>query len=197
MKTDREIWEDFRNGDKKALSAVYFKNFKSLYQYGMKFKDDPEFVKDCIQEVFYRLIKSGRNLGPTDNIQFYLFKALKNVIIKEFDHNRKQETVKSEVLTFHSVFRWEENQADTDNSSTKEKALSKALGSLSDRQKEIIYLRFEKDMSYDQICQIMNIKNDSARKLVFRAIKALKIILEDQVQNPILFLIHLGKKYVF
>jgi RNA polymerase sigma factor (sigma-70 family) len=194
LSKDSDIWENFKSGDVSALSFVYYQYFHSLFQFGIKFKDDPEFIKDCIQDLFYKLIEAGENLGPTENIRFYLFKALKNGIYKELSKSKKVEFVEFEQLKFHAPFTLEEEIAEKENASKKEMALLKALNELSDRQREIIYLRYECTMEYDQICEIMQLKNDSARKLVFRAIKSLKDIIDSQLKIPILFLIRFSQK---
>lgn len=168
-----------------------------MFQYGIRFKDDPEFIKDCIQEVFLKLIKAGEKLGSTENIRFYLFKSLKNTIYKEIDKSHRIELEGSVWLKFDAPFTFEEEIEEKENVSNKEKALLKALNKLSKRQREIIYLRFECGMEYEEICDIMQLKNDSARKLVFRAIKSLKKIIEDHFQFPAYLLIHFSKKYVF
>lgn len=197
MKQDWEIWESFKKGDQSALSYIYFQYFHSMFQYGIRFKDDPEFIKDCIQEVFLKLIKAGEKLGSTENIRFYLFKSLKNTIYKEIDKSHRIELEGSVWLKFDAPFTFEEEIEEKENVSNKEKALLKALNKLSKRQREIIYLRFECGMEYEEICDIMQLKNDSARKLVFRAIKSLKKIIEDHFQFPVYLLIHFSKKYVF
>ena len=166
-----------------------------MFQYGIRFKDDPEFIKDCIQDVFFKLIQAGEKLSSTENIRFYLFKALKNVIYKEIDKSKKVERVELKPLKFDSPFALEEELAEKENASNKEMALLEALSKLSDRQREIIYLRYECGMEYDQICEIMQLKSDSARKLVFRAIKSLKGIIEGQLHLPILFFIRFSNKY--
>ena len=194
MAKDREIWENFKVGDKSALSYIYFQNFEFMFQYGMKFKDDPDFIKDCIQEVFFKLIKAGENLSPTENIRFYLFRALKNTIYKEIDKRKKTEFVEFRPLIFDASFMLEEELAEKENASNREAALLKALKSLSDRQREIIYLRFDCGMEYEQICDIMELKNDSARKLVYRAIKLLREIMGEQTQLPILLLLQFSNK---
>lgn len=181
MTKDGEIWENFKAGDKSALSYVYFQYFQSMFQYGIKFKVDPEFVKDCIQDVFLKLIQARENLGPTENIRFYLFKSLKNAIFKKLEKGKKIEFVELMTLKFAASFILEEELTEKENASDKEKALLNALKELSDRQREIIYLRYECGMEYEQICDIMNLQYDSARKLVFRAIKSLKEIIEDQL----------------
>lgn len=193
---ESEIWENFKSGDQSALSYVYFQYFHSLFQYGIKFKDEPEFIKDCIQDVFLKLIQAGEKLSPTENIQFYLFRALKNAIFKEIDKSKKNELVEFETFKFDAPFSVEEELSEKENVSNKEIALLKALKELSDRQREIIYLRFECAMEYDQICDMMELKSDSARKLLFRAIQSLRKIIDNQLKLPILFLFRFSKKHV-
>ncbi|MEK7718848.1 MAG: sigma-70 family RNA polymerase sigma factor [Bacteroidota bacterium] len=197
MKKEGEIWENFKTGDRSALSYVYFQYFHSMFQYGIRFKDDPDFIKDCIQNVFFKLIQAGENLSPTDNIRFYLFHALKNAIYKEIEKSKRNELIEFNSLKFDAPFALEEELSEKENASNKEVALLKALNKLNDRQREIIYLRYECGMKYDQICDIMQLKNDSARKLVYRAIKSLKEIIEDQLHLPFLLFILFSKKYVF
>lgn len=194
MENDIYIWEKFKTGDKSALSYVYFQYFQSLFQYGIRIKNEPEFIKDCIQDVFIKLIQAEKNLGTVDNIKFYLYKALKNTIYKEIEKNKRVDFVECVPLKFDSPFSFEEEFDETKNTAAREKALLNALRSLSDRQREIIYLRYECEMNYDQICELMHLKNDSARKLVYRAIKALKEVIENQVQLPLLLLIQFSKK---
>lgn len=166
-----------------------------MYQYGIKFYGDTEFIKDCIQEVFFRLIRSGSKLGPTDNIRFYLFRALKNEIFKESERKRKTESAMDASHEFRLSFLAEEQSIETEVELQKEKALVQALGTLSPRQREIIYLKYECEMNYRQICEIMDLKSDSARKLVFRAVQSLKEIIEEK--SAVLFLFSLFHKYVF
>jgi RNA polymerase sigma factor (sigma-70 family) len=194
LENDIYIWERFKAGDKSALSYVYFQYFQLLYQYGIRIKNNPEFIKDCIQDVFIKLIQAGENLGTVDNIKFYLFRALKNTIYKEIDKSKRVEIVEFIPLKFDSPFSIEEEFEENKNTSDRGKALLNALHSLSDRQREIIYLRYECELNYEQICELMCLKNDSARKLVYRAIKALKVIIENQVQLPLLLLIQYSKR---
>jgi RNA polymerase sigma factor (sigma-70 family) len=193
---DCEIWENFKAGDKSALSYVYFQYFHSMFQYGIKFKDEPEFIKDCIQDVFLKLIQAGDRLSPTENIRFYLFRALKNTIYKELDKNKRKELVELVPMKFDAPFSFEEEIAEKENATYKETALLYALNGLSERQREIIYLRFECRMEYDEICGLMGLKNDSARKLLFRAITSLREVINDQLKLPVLFMIRFSQKHV-
>ncbi len=196
MKNDYDIWKDFKSGSKSALSFIYFQHYSSMFQYGIKFKNDPEFIKDCIQDVFFMLIQAGEKLGETENIRFYLLRALKNKIIKEKEKVRKGGIVEVPILEFDSQFSMEEVLFQKDKITNREKALSVALKGLSERQREIIYLRFECELEYNQICELMQLKYDSARRLVLRAIKSLRKTIDNQINTPILFLLQFSAKDV-
>lgn len=60
------------------------------------------------------------------------------------------------------------------------------MDSLTERQKEIIYLRFVHDMSIDEISQIMDINTQSARNLISRSLQKLR---ENIATASIVFLI--------
>ncbi len=60
-----------------------------------------------------------------------------------------------------------------------------ALAQLSARQKEIIYLKFYQNLSYEEVSDIMNINYQVARNLLSQAIKTMKKILQ---KLPLLFL---------
>ena len=57
--------------------------------------------------------------------------------------------------------------------------VKKIMDSLTERQKEIIYLRFVHDMSFDDISQIMDINTQSARNLISRSLQKLR----DNISN--------------
>lgn len=52
-----------------------------------------------------------------------------------------------------------------------------ALAQLSNRQKEIIYLKFYQELNYDEVSEIMNINYQAARNLLYQSIKSLKKLL--------------------
>jgi RNA polymerase sigma-70 factor (ECF subfamily) len=63
-----------------------------------------------------------------------------------------------------------------ENKEKKERVLE-ALGRLSNRQREIIYLKYYQNLSYEEVSEIMNINYQVARNLLYQAIKSLKSLL--------------------
>ena len=180
MKEDKYIWEEFKNGEEYALSYIYYQNIDFLAFFGKRFTKDENLVIDCIQDLFYELIRKKRNLGETDNIRLYLLKSLKRKLVRELQKKHKQEEQISEIEIFPNiVFSVEEELIEEEEKYQKSTILKKAMGELNDKQREILYYRFNCGFNYKQISEIMSITNDSARQLVSRAVASLKNYLDD------------------
>ncbi len=181
MNSDSKIWEDFKRGENYALSHIYYQYIQLLFRYGKKFSDDDEIVKDAIQDLFFDLIRTREKLGKTDNIKFYLLASFRHKIIKTL---KKQAfvigTPDDKMFDAEIIYSAENDIIDKEELSQKEKAIQEALKKLTAKQREILFYRFSCDLEYEQICEIMSLKYDSARKQVFRALKSLKEVLSDR-----------------
>ncbi len=187
---DTKLWNDFIENKKYALSHIYYQHIEDLFNYGIKITSDHDLVKDSIQEVFFYLIRNRKNLGQTDNIKLYLFKSLRHRIFKALKKRQKLQLRESELLLekheINIVYSYEEEIIDKENLSKREEQLLKCIQSLSPKQREILYYRFSCDFSYEEISSLMSINYDSARKQVYRAIKALRAYVDE---NKYLFVI--------
>ena len=169
-----ELWSKLRQGDKSALEAIYRDHIDALVQYGRRFTRDQSVVEDCIHDLFVQLWKRHSHLGNTDSIRNYLMASLRRSIyklnspkVKSIDPQEAPDT-KDETLNFEQFLI--HNEIDEE----KKQLLAKALTQISDRQREVIYLKFYQEKSYDEICEIMNINYQSARNMLFKAIRSMK-----------------------
>lgn len=175
MEEDKRMWEDFKKGDKNALSKIYNQHVDLLFRYGKKFSQDNELLKDTIQDLFFDLINANSNLGTTDNIRFYLMRSFRHRLFR----NLKKQGMLSGIidesdLQAEIVYSVEEILISNERLSLRENMIQKGLSELSPKQREILFYRYTCDFEYSQICEIMSIKYDSARKQVFRALQSLK-----------------------
>jgi RNA polymerase sigma factor (sigma-70 family) len=177
MKPDKKIWDDFRKGENYALSHIYFQHVQMLYRYGKKFSNNDELIKDTIQDLFFDLIRTRKNLSETDNIGFYLMASFRRKLAKSINKKIPLEYSGDQELTAEIVYSAEHDLIGREELSQREKAVKKALAELSPKQREILYYKFTCNFDYDQICEIMKLQYDSARKQVSRALKAMKEIL--------------------
>lgn len=187
--TDESLWEAFKQGDRNAYQQLYSKHLCPLYNYGCKIIPDKAVVTDHIQDLFIDLWKYRDNLSPAINIKYYLFRALRNRIIKGV-HRNKCTTYPEEseysngliVLPFEQ--KMIENQAQSEN----KKRLQKAFHALSKRQKEVINLLFYEKYTYEEVAGIMSINLRSVYTLAWKSLAVLRKELGDLF---IVFLIYL------
>lgn len=169
---DKKLWDEFRSGIKLSFEKLMKTHYRSLFNYGTRFTKDSEFVKDCLQELFFELWKTRQSLGSTNYVKSYLFKSVRNKISRELHKNRwhlhalqLEDTYYFEVAFSieHHLIR-EETLRDTANK------FSELLNKLPRRQKEIIYLRFYQNLEIPEIVLIMEIKAQSVYNLLNKAL---------------------------
>ncbi len=169
---DIHLWEQLRNGNKAALAELFELYFSQLYNYGRKICSDEEQVKDCIQDLFLE-IWNQKNKMPLLSVKAYLTKALQYKLIRI---NKKSQLIEAFNGNGNEFFDWShetfiiKNEMDAE----KVKKLLAAMQQLPKRQQEIIYLKYYLNLSYEQICDVMNIQYQVARNQVSSAIKSLK-----------------------
>lgn len=187
------LWQDFLNGDDKSYTLMYEQCVDGLYAYGLKFTADKALVKDCIQEVFVDLyVKKNRLGGKIKKVRPYLFVALRNAIIKRLTREKKVRPLEDEVLNnslnFNVSYSPEKKWIEQEISEETNNRLSNAVNGLPPRQKEIIYLKFQEELDYAEIAEIMKISVESARKSMHRALLSLRKLLDKETFQTILLL---------
>ena len=171
-----DLWFRFKSGDNDALSELYSSQVHKLFSYGLKIHCDEFLVQDCIQEIFIQLIEKKEKNAASDVTPVYLFKALRYKLLEELrSKNRRIDIANSislsdsdsEMSTEQSIVHSEEEQLRTD-------VVTAALNTLSDHQKEAIFLKYSQGLDYEQIAELLNIDISSARTLVYRSLKKVK-----------------------
>jgi RNA polymerase sigma factor (sigma-70 family) len=141
----------------------------------MAVQADRSLIKDCIQELFIDLWKYRKSLKDTDHVKVYLCKSLSNRIFREL-HLEKRQREQNPLEVYESLYGSENQQirAEGDPSDEQTRKLQNALGSLPDRQREIIQLVFFDKLSSKEISKKMGIAVQSVYTLTWKAITKLK-----------------------
>jgi len=176
------LWKDLINGDKKAFESLYKHFFKALINYGYRITPDENLIEDSIQEVFIYLWNNKSRLTEVNEVKFYLFRSLKNRIIRDlqkdiFDKSENIDTY----LDFLISLSEEQKTIDSENDNAELNALKKAIEHLPQRQQEVINLKYYHDFSLEQIAQLMEMNRQSVSNLLFRSYASLRAILKNWV----------------
>lgn len=190
-KIDRKYWEEFIKGDKAAFSSIYRESMDDLYSYGLSKTSDTDLVEDTIQDVFIKLFKKRHLLKPEKNLEAYLFRSFRNMLIERLrERSRKEDFVyKYSVTDAEEAFEnIEDTIIQTEESEKYFKLIEKCMDSLSDRQREAIYLKYTNDFSYEEIANILDIDVASSRTLIYRSIKKIRELLGRNAMVFFLFI---------
>ncbi len=172
--SDIELWQQFKNGNEEAYSFMYEKYVPILYSYGYRIHPDEDVIKDCLQDLFVNLWISRENLGNTDSIKFYLFRSLRREIARKLNSSPGFTPDTSAPLSENIEYSIEDKLIEIEVNQIQNKELDTALTYLSDRQREVIYLRFYQNISFEEIAGIMGISHRAVYKLIYRAVDILK-----------------------
>jgi RNA polymerase sigma factor (sigma-70 family) len=170
----------FRQGNKDALAELFCHYFPDLFKYGCKICEDQDTVKDTIQELFLDLWHQKSTLPPINSVKAYLIKALKYKLLKVINKEKKIVSIE-ERSNYAFEVSHEAFMIDTEQDKQKVLQLINALEKLPNRQREIIYLKYFLNMSYEDICEIMQIQYQVARNQISQAIKNLKQLVGSQL----------------
>ncbi|HAO48307.1 MAG TPA: hypothetical protein DCR35_02750 [Runella sp.] len=173
--TDSELWQAFKEGDRVAFAQLYNLHIEDLLSYGYRVTSDRQLIKDSIQDLFLHLWRSRQNLADTDSIRFYLYRSLRNRIVRNSEKNNHS-PIDSAGL-FENIIgelSFEDDLIANEQLSEQHQRLKRAIHQLPRRQQEIIQLRYYHDFGLDEIGDMMHINPQSVRNLLHRAITELR-----------------------
>ena len=184
-----DLWHRFKNGDDNALSELYNTYVHKLFSYGLKISGDEFLVKDCIQEIFIRLIDKRKEIRLQEDTSVYLFKSLRNKIIEELrSKNRRVDIVNSIVSgELNHEISAEQVTVSSEEEQLRSVTINAALNTLSDYQKEAIFLKYSQGLEYEKIAELLEIDIASARTLIYRSLKKVKESISSNSQLLLLF----------
>ncbi|MBE7178799.1 MAG: sigma-70 family RNA polymerase sigma factor [Mucilaginibacter polytrichastri] len=170
------IWQQFKAGSWSAYTEIYDGHFTQLYNYGHKFTKDTDLIEDCIQDLFTKLWQRRDGLGEPASVKNYLYKAFRNTIISKIQALPDVDLLSDEYAFTYEISR-EASLAEQENHAEIQGRIKALVDQLPARQREIIFLRFYEDMSYEEIADVMEISVTSAYKLLYKAVDRMQLLM--------------------
>lgn len=162
------------------ISTTYRDHLDALYAYALHMGFDEQTAMDAIHDLFYKLCTRDTSIDNYENLRFYLFRSLRNRLIdlrrsrREFMALEVNEQLDATDPPFHLEVTVEDIMILEEEKEAIRKKVEYMLEGLTHRQREIIYLRYIHEYSYEEIAEIMQISVESCRNLLSRTITRLK-----------------------
>jgi len=164
---------EFLAGNELAFSRLYLLFFDDLLMYGRRVSGDDLMVEDAIQDLFIKLYQKRIVLEDNKKLRPFLFRSLKNLIYTQLLHDARLTSFDDNECPFNLEYTIDD-QVFTNQEQQLSDEVHRFMKGLSSRQREIIYLRFVHEMTFEEIAVIMDIHVQSARNLLSRSMDKIR-----------------------
>lgn len=169
-----KLLADYQNGDDKAFATLYNIYADKMLLYGMKITTDTELIKDCIQDIFCKLLDKEKKCDIS-HVSSYLFISLRNRLLDKF---RKaaytSESSIDDILIKETVDSTEKAYIVMEHENIQHQKVNHLMNTLTKRQRQAFMLYYIEEREYSDICKIMDMNYHSIRNLVHRGMVKLR-----------------------
>ncbi|HZL10330.1 MAG TPA: sigma-70 family RNA polymerase sigma factor [Prolixibacteraceae bacterium] len=181
---DKVLWHNLKAGDKHCFNRIFRKYYSELYYYGIKIFPAPDFVKECIQEVFIRVWETRKSLAEVENVKSYLIVSVRRMILVQKGKDKTAHNIEiGQAENYSFFFDVNEFEKHEEISDEMRQTLLTAINSLTKNQREMIMLFFYHELTYPEIAQIFEISIPAARNLMYRSLIHLRETIGEKSLN--------------
>ena len=172
---DRELIAAYTAGNVKAFEKLYERHASSVLLYLVSLLQDPERAEEILQEIFMGFIRQIPALPQDVNVRSYLVTSGRNRIYNEWRDKGRQDRAFKEYQIFVRIKEMPESLSghglEKEDMCMK---LNRAIGSLSEEEREVVLLHTHGDFTFDKIARITQSPAGTVATRYRRAIGKLK-----------------------
>ena len=177
---EQTLWKDMISGNKKSFEDLYKQYFQALINYGFRITKNENLIEDAVQELFISIWNNRTNLSEVNEVKFYLFRSLKNRILRQLEKDVFDKSEDIDVyLDFLNSISEEQKKIDSEQFDANLDTLQRAIAHLPIRQQEVINLKYYHDFTLDEIAKLMDVNKQSVSNLLFRSYAILRKLLKN------------------
>lgn len=170
--SSKRIWDEFTGGSQDAFARLYSDFYAQLIPYAKKICQEKEMALDAVHNTFVYLWQNRESLKEVQSIKFYLLRSVRHECIRLLKiKNQHSQLDEEEILKIKIEA---EELVLTDLGKRSKERVKQALEELSDRQREIIYLKYFNNLDYDEIAEMLDLNYQSIVNSIHRSIKKLR-----------------------
>lgn len=164
--------------EKINIDFFYRTYVDDLYSYARSMRFDQSTCMDAIHDVFYKICTSSKDLSEVKNIKHYLLRSLRNRLLDIYRTKKNNSDLSDEdmynEIPFQTYITIEDEYILNEEDIHNKEIIQNILNGLTDRQREIIYLRYLQELDYTEISEIMQIPVHSCRKMISKTLMKIR-----------------------
>ncbi len=175
-----------QNGNVPAFEELIYNYDKKVLSLAMKYVKNEDDAKDIYQDVFLRVYKGLKKFQFNSEFSTWLYRIVVNVCLTHKTRSSRREFVSidphNEEENMSSVIEIEDRQPVPDRVVTSmeiSEHISKALETLSPRQKMIFILKHYEGYKLKEIAEMLRCGEGTIKKYLFDAVRKMRTQLAD------------------
>ena len=167
--------------DPQTLGAIHDQLYPAIFRYVSYRLQDEQLCEDITSEVFVRFLDAcHRKDRKINDVKAWVFGTASNLIN---DYFRQKYRRKIEDLEDHQDLPAEHSTEGSVDRALTMREISWAIRKLTPDQQNVIALRFSQDLSLEETAAIVGKSVNAVKVLQFRALAAMRRILEEKWNN--------------
>ncbi len=165
-----------------AFVDAYERYYTRVFAYVYSRVGNVELSKDLTAEVFEKAYVKGHSVRESAAYSTWLFMIAKNAVI---GHYRRHKRESSGINKIRESMWLTERDSDPERDALHGEAVSnlmRHLRQLSQRDQELLSLKFEGGLSYAEISSVLRLSEVNVRVSIFRALKRLRSLMQERAQ---------------
>jgi len=172
------LLERLGSGDEAAFERIFRRLSEPVFRFVCGMVQDEALAHDITQDTFAKLWSIRDRMEAVESLRAYVFQMARHRV---YNHQRDQQVRRdnqTELQEAHpdAAPPSPDNTLDADMLRS---LLERWIDDLPDRQREALTLRRQKDLSHDEIAEIMDIAPSTVNNHIVRAMKALRSRLRE------------------
>jgi len=181
---DPQVIERLFDGDPTAFDVLFSATYEGLLRYATRLTHSMEVAEDLVMDVFRR-VWERRSVWRPDDPRVYLYGAVRNAAITA----RRDVTTRAALMAragdaAAGISIAHDDPDDTVDARERLRALARAVETLPSRQREVLTLRREQQLTNAQVAEVLGIAVKTVEKDLTAAFKTLRAALAPYRETP-------------
>lgn len=144
-------------GDREAFEKLFYYYYKRLKRFAMAIVKNSETAEEIASDVFVILWKNSSRLLEIENLNNYLYIAVRNLSLRQISKAQKVHTFSIDDLDFDLIPSYEKNPEESLLNNEMIRHMEEAIEVLPSRCKTIYKLVKQDGLKYKEIATILNL----------------------------------------
>lgn len=170
--TDGELAALLTQKDNAALNELYNRYWGALFHHARRMLKDTEAAEDLVQDLFTYLAEHADHLNISSPVDAYLYRAVRNRVLKIFDKSSNQQKYISRMQAVASagVFTTDEQLQEREM----KRRIAEVVASFPPKMREAFEMSRELEMSRKEIATATGTSEETVKTQLSRAMKILR-----------------------